>query len=114
MKQNDKELFKQALTEGVNRRIDKTIEEEKQIEEIARIICKSTSNEGNCGKCGFNKQCSKFKDATNLYNAGYRKQSVGEWEQYGLRNPQCSLCHKYNIEKSNYCSHCGAKMKGGE
>ena len=45
---------------------------------------------------------------------GYRKQSVGEWKAFGLCNPQCSLCHKYNIEKSDFCPNCGAKMKGGE
>lgn len=50
--------------------------EKKQIvEEMARIICKPTSNKGNCDKCGFKKQCSKFDDATDLYNAGCRKQS---------------------------------------
>ena len=38
----------------------------------------------------------------------------GEWEVYGLMNPQCSLCHKYNYEKSRFCPHCGAKMDGGK
>lgn len=44
-----------------------------QIEGMARIICKPTSNKGNCEKCGFEKQCSKFDDAIRLYNADYRK-----------------------------------------
>lgn len=49
---------------------------EKQIEEMARIICKPTAKKGNCDRCGFKRSCSKFGDATDLYNAGYRKQ---EW-----------------------------------
>lgn len=48
---------------------------EKQIEGIARIICKPTANKGNCERCGFRKQCSKFDDAKALYNEGYHKQS---------------------------------------
>lgn len=48
---------------------------EKQIEGMARIMCKPTANKGNCERCGFHKQCSKFDDATDLYNASYRKQS---------------------------------------
>lgn len=51
--------------------------------------------------------------AQNMINKDWRKQSKGEWEQYGLRNPKCSLCRKYNTEKSDFCPHCGAKMKGG-
>ena len=87
---------------------------EKQIEEMAKVIERACEKECispvNCDVC----------KAISLYNAGYRKQSEpiscirekgGEWEQYGLRNPQCSLCHKYNIEKSNFCPSCGAKMK---
>ncbi len=34
----------------------------------------------------------------------------GCWKQYGLQNPLCSICHKYNLEQSNYCPNCGAKM----
>lgn len=37
----------------------------------------------------------------------------GEWKAYGLMNPQCSICHKYNIEKSRFCPNCGARMDGG-
>jgi hypothetical protein len=48
---------------------------DKQIEEMAKIICLPTANKGNCEKCGFKKHCSKFDDATALYNAGYRKAS---------------------------------------
>ena len=50
---------------------------DKQIEEMASVICKASSNRGECQKCGFfkYKSCFKFEDANNLYNAGYRKAS---------------------------------------
>ena len=115
--------------------------EERQIEEMARIICKPTSNRGDCEKCGFKKQCSKFDDATALYNADYHKQSYGEWEWFEEWSPsttehprECDECgwrcgecktaladtvggywdnpdEKPNL---NFCPDCGAKMKGGD
>lgn len=68
-------LFKQALVEGVNNNIDKTIEQEKQIEEMAMVVC------SNCvvgqARCKFyTKPCDVVKqECETLYNAGYRKQS---------------------------------------
>lgn len=49
------------------------MDKQKQIEEMAKIICKDGANNGDCDKCGFHRQCSKFKVAEKLYNAGYRK-----------------------------------------
>ena len=49
------------------------MDKQKQIEEMAKIICKSGANNADCDKCGFNRECSKFKDAKAIYNAGYRK-----------------------------------------
>lgn len=66
---SNEELFKQALVEGVNRRIDKTIEEEKQIEEMRAILCRS----GAINHCEYCEDCEGIVEA--LYNAGYRKQS---------------------------------------
>jgi hypothetical protein len=45
-----------------------------QVEKMARIICKSSSNKGECEKCGFypNKSCSKFEEANNLFDFGCR------------------------------------------
>ena len=60
--------------------------------------------------------------AEYLYNAGYRKQSVGEWKDmnYYIHNKRiykCSECSnseaKDNLTSANYCPKCGAKMKGG-
>lgn len=95
----------------------------KQIEEMARIIFKPTASKGNCERCGFKKQCSKFDDATDLYNAGYRKQKEGEWtrvevngKNYGqvyYQHKNCSV-NETQLFPSPYhfCPNCGAKMKG--
>lgn len=58
--------------------------------------------------------------ARHLYEKGYRKHSVGEWIDTGdfeLDNIysgwKCSLCgHIFCGNKTNFCSNCGAKMKG--
>ena len=114
---------------------------EKQIEEMAKItanaieemVCKK------CEDCRWNGSGSKDADCTDyvcaeaLYNAGYRKQSEGEWiDQHNGKydNPiyVCSLCRKGTLLKpdidelgnmkmiqalSTFCPNCGAKMKGG-
>ena len=60
--------------------------------------------------------------AKALYNAGYRKQSEGEWI-----DKHCSNCGEellferggnafattFRQYKTKYCHNCGAKMKGG-
>ena len=46
---------------------------EKQIEEIAGVIC---GMKNGCNGCMFNSEtCYEHKDAEEIYNAGYRKQS---------------------------------------
>ena len=103
---------------------------EKQIEEMALDICKSrlVAEDGDaCRKCRQHNNCLYQEIAYGLYNAGYRKQSEGEWLQ-GVNNSKvCSICGKeplytasgtafattfYRV-KSNYCPNCGARMKGG-
>ena len=88
----------------------------EQIEEMAKIIYFARK-----------KYVYSEDIATALYNAGYRKQSEGEWVRQnkikGKVTPEavCSECgrevvyqvidNKYFFE--NFCPHCGAKMKGG-
>lgn len=93
---------------------------EKQIEEMIEAIkkcsCVYTDCEQECSQCS-NEEL--YDDSINhiartIYEAGYRKQSEGEWEVFRLANPKCSVCHSYNIEKTRFCPNCGAKMKGGE
>jgi hypothetical protein len=68
--------------------------------------------------------------ATQLHNAGYRKQSEGEWieknnhktitgktipgDMVYAPKDHCSKCGVKSKDMGNYCSHCGARMKGGE
>ena len=90
---------------------------EKQIEEMAKVI------EGKC-----NRDCIPSCDeciAQTLYNAGYRKQSEGEWIKEHIYsrnwddhyNLACSVCGAVIIDapkEYKYCHECGAKMKGCE
>ena len=88
------------------------ISKEKQIEEMAKIIL-----EENGGLIP-----DYYRpDAEALYNAGYRKQSEGEWEKrtfiifdsekVGYR---CSECNTTWDANTNYCPNCGARMSGGK
>ena len=67
--------------------------------------------------------------AEKLYNAGYRKQSDGEWkefsDEYGIATHfVCSKCKadfvsseltdKEFLEMMKFCPNCGADMGGGE
>ena len=68
--------------------------------------------------------CKDIAEA--LYNAGYRKQSEGEWHTVvDNKNDivtECTACKKQfwfmkkgqlNIDRMPFCPNCGAKMKGG-
>lgn len=94
---------------------------EKQIEEMARAMCAYYGTE-KCYDCRYCCDCHIAKEADRLYNAGYRKQSEGEWIQDVIAFCNvCSLCKakvdRYaivcNSGKLNFCPNCGAKMKGG-
>jgi hypothetical protein len=99
---------------------------EKQISEIAKILTEYEDC-GDCKNCYFHDSCEEERQATNLYNAGYRKQSEGEWrselvkkcdwkgKKHDYYQPNsCSLCHEAVLKRTAYCPNCGAKMKGGE
>jgi hypothetical protein len=79
--------------------------DKKQIEEITKVIEEAFLDDYNLG-CD---PCANTV-AEKLYNAGYRKQSEGEW--LGLWDFECSVCHEYSEYKTNCCPNCGAKMKG--
>ena len=103
--------------------------EEKQIEEMAKLMCDKCRDSFGCH---YTEICTEtLDDAKSIYDKGYRKQRVGEWvlehETYGKMI--CSNCkeeapkktvvdrtytrHILN-DKKPYCPNCGAKMKGGE
>ncbi len=87
---------------------------EKQIEEMANELATLMLCDKNLMSV-----CEKF------YNAGYRKQSEGEWILHKPRREnrnatyKCSVCGKlcssyYNdVGEWKCCPHCQAKMKGG-
>ena len=95
---------------------------DKQVEEMARVMVDSDNKDVADTLSLFFVRLSEA-----LYNAGYRKQTEGEWlsttnitiSERGRRINStlyiCSACRKSNgRHKTNYCPHCGAKMKGGE
>ena len=121
--------------------------EEKQIEKmemtpldfLANDICQHCPDlkENYCGDT----HCVACL-ANALYNAGYRKQSEGEWitrhrhrggfrtvtvtdslgekhtgtvdDRWECDDLYCSVCGKISHDAFlNYCANCGAKMKGG-
>lgn len=90
----------------------------EQIEEMAFDLCRiDTCKHLSQEEC--NKTTCAHCEAEALYNAGYRKQSEGEWiwvengeadyEKYWV----CSVCKEHDFVKTKYCPNCGAKMKGG-
>jgi hypothetical protein len=90
-----------------------------QIEEMANDLRKSEHWYFDDTDCDF--ELNRKKTAENLYNAGYRKQSEGEWEKrvfivfdsekVGYR---CSSCNTTWDTSTSFCPNCGARMKGGE
>lgn len=120
------------------------MDKQKQIEEMAVVLtdggCKT------CADCSHNNkfQCKPIYEAELLYNAGYRKQSEGEWIEDGYEELPC-VCSRCGTEapyvstfeetfdydweenavpagyvetreyiRTPFCPNCGAKMKGGE
>lgn len=114
----------QSLTE-IREEIKAIANNEKQIEEMVKDI----SGVSEFAILGLNNAFIKVRVACEtiaerLYNAGYRKQSEGEWvDQYqGKYDNQlykCSECGEtaFHDESrwflTHYCPNCGAKMKGG-
>jgi hypothetical protein len=101
-------------------------DKEKRIEEMSRHVCASCDYDynGSCGLHSLPEQCHKATNiAEVLYEAGYRKQVEGEWEERTEYNEfedcedefyQCSECELCIYYTPKFCPNCGAKMKGGE
>lgn len=88
----------------------------EQIEEMAVDLClidrckhlpQEECHKTTCAHC----------EAEALYNAGYRKQSEGEWKKLYDKAPRyvCTICnHLFNNKEYKYCPNCGARMSGGK
>ena len=93
----------------------------EQIEHIAKVIHDSDIADINTfpismSECLGKHGARRTGAAIALVKAGYRKQIEGEWETFpSIGNKyRCSLCKAKSEKRHNFCSNCGAKMKGGE
>ena len=97
--------------------------EEKQIEEMAKVIASVPPIEFPIGSRLQGRHIyTTTKIAEHLYKADYRKQSEGEWKSHKDFNPFlrtdvivgyiCSCCENESDETTKFCPDCGAKMKG--
>ena len=97
-------------------------EENQIIEEMALAICKSrlVADDGDvCRTCKMHETCLYEDIAYGLYNAGYRKQSEGEWKLGKSGCMYCCSCcgyaaHPREVDEWTHCPKCGAKMKGAD
>ena len=105
---------------------------EKQIEEMAKIFSEAEQMAAcwsrECNECKYyetnGEYCRACHGVEALYDAGYRKQSEGEWVRV-MNHKECSKCG-YNApykkikagyhlqDLAKFCPNCGAKMKVGE
>jgi DNA-directed RNA polymerase subunit RPC12/RpoP len=99
---------------------------EKQIEEMAKALNEATFGVNKHTLADHLKPEIINKVAEYLYNAGYRKQSEGEWIKHPV-SYECTACkEEFFVEgyaedydpitdcDLHFCPNCGAKMKGGE
>lgn len=102
---------------------------EKQIEEMFNDVVEAEQRYHEyclaniCHACEYygDGECDNHIRAEYLYNAGYRKQSEGEWiERPDLRGFVCSNgCGELLTELERdaslpkFCPNCGTKMKNG-
>ena len=96
--------------------------EEKQIKEMARIIC---GNNRDCRDCGHNsavRECGCLFYAKRIYEQDYRKRRHASWVttaetedgvtmRYTHRCTDCGYFYKTVCPcGDDYCHKCGAKM----
>ena len=87
-------------------------DKQKNILDMTKDICRVKHN---CNDpCNPISACDALKYAERAVEAGYVKQSEGEWLPNRGGGWLCGNCKKYSNGLMPFCSFCGAKMKGGE
>ena len=96
-------------------------EKQQKILQMTKDICR---HQNVCNDvCKPISACDALRYAERAVEAGYVKQSEGEWEEIGQGYANCSFCGTvfkalptmYVFKRNNiYCRHCGSKMKGGK
>lgn len=109
------------------------MDEKKQIEEMDAVIRSAVKSHfvqipqySKYGGYDGTKEMLTRQIAVELFNAGYRKQSEGEWvanrhisvskrsRTIHYETYKCSVCGTWNgRHRQNFCPNCGAHMKGG-
>ena len=69
----------------------------KQIEEMAHLVCEMAYKPNSCQECAGRKGgCFTLPKMKILHDHGYRKQSEGEWiltvNEYREKHPDCEYC----------------------
>ena len=88
-------------------------DKQKNILEMTKDICRV---QHNCNDpCNPISACDALKYAERAVEAGYVKQSEGEWIYvHTYMRGRCSICQSsMQYDNQPYCANCGAKMKGG-
>ena len=93
---------------------------EKQIEEMAKDLGEChTIDEWAAREYG-EAYTDFHATAEKMLDRGWSKQSEGEWideddvwYRAEMLHYRCSICGNHDYLKENFCSKCGAKMKGG-
>lgn len=118
------EVVRMAVNEkprAINVILGGDMEERKQIEEMANCLCREYGTDRCNPDCGAHGHCNIYFDCKVLYNAGYRKQSEGEWVWISDDDVMCTTCGRVFNSNDNadaglsswrFCPNCGAKMKG--
>lgn len=87
---------------------------------IAMLAVPNGYSVEDCYKA-INDTCDRhIKEIRNLPGADVVERQRGKWEYkpslypYGVEHFECSLCGESVVDRTNFCSNCGADMRGEE